>query len=329
MLTWPHPEGDWKANYDNAVKTFLNIAETISQYELVLIVCPDTRQQTEIRNKLNKTHTNPDNLRFAIAPSNDTWARDHGPITIIENNKPLLLDFIFNGWGNKYPSDLDNKISPKLHSDHIFGNTGMESINFILEGGSIDSDGMGTLMTTRKCLLSSSRNSTLNEQDIIISLQNSLGIDSILWLNHGELSGDDTDSHIDTLARFCENNTIAYVECNDHDDEHYDSLMAMKNELQQFRNKNGQPYKLLALPLPSAKYNEQGDRLPATYANFLVINSAVLVPIYHDDNDTEAIKALGKCFPGRKIIGINCNALIEQFGSLHCVTMQFPEGVLS
>ncbi|WP_455216752.1 agmatine deiminase family protein, partial [Kaarinaea lacus] len=324
MLTWPRPEGDWNANFESAENAFLNIAGAISQYELVLIVCSDDQQQNDIREKLENTNAVHENFRFACLPSNDTWARDHGPITVIQNGTPLLLDFVFNGWGNKYPSDLDNKISRQLHSENIFGSTAMEPINFVLEGGSVDSDGMGTLLTTRNCLLNPSRNKNLDEQGIESFLKKYLGIESVLWLNHGELSGDDTDSHIDTLARFTDKNTIAYVACNDQDDEHYDSLMAMQEELQQFRDRDGQAYKLVGLPLPSPKFNRQGDRLPATYANFLVINNAVLVPTYNDENDTLVLNALGECFPGRKIIGINCTALIEQFGSLHCVTMQFP-----
>ena len=173
-----------------------------------------------------------------------------------------------------------------------------------------------------------SRNGNVNQRNVEETLREHLGIDRTLWLGHGELSGDDTDSHIDTLARFCNINTIAYVDCNDTKDEHYNQLTAMRDELLQFMNKNNMPYKLVPLPLPSAKYHDKGKRLPATYANFLIINNAVLVPTYNDDNDAQAINSLQDCFPERKIIGINCTALIEQFGSLHCITMQFPKNVL-
>ena len=328
MLTWPHLKGDWKFNFEKAEKTFLNIAKQISLHELVLIVCEDEKQRNEIQEKLNQCDVNPDRLRFSTAPSNDTWARDHGPITIFKKNTPLLLDFIFNGWGNKYPSELDNNISRDLQRKRIFGETQMESINFILEGGSLDTDGNGTLLTTRKCLLSPSRNKNFNQPEIEETLKEHLGVNRILWLGHGELSGDDTDSHIDTLARFCNENTIAYVECDNREDEHYESLAIMYEEISQFRNKDNQPYKLVPLPLPSAKFNREGKRLPATYANFLIINGAVLVPTYDDGMDQIALKRLQSCFPDRKIIDINCSALIEQFGSLHCVTMQFPKNVL-
>jgi agmatine/peptidylarginine deiminase len=329
MLTWPHKQGDWKSNFDEAEKTFLNIAKQISMHELVLIVCENEKQRTEIQAKLNQCDVNPDKLRFSTAPSNDTWSRDHGPITVFERETPLLLDFIFNGWGNKYPSEFDNKISRQLQSKKIFGDTQMESINFILEGGSLDTDGNGTMLTTRKCLLNPSRNKNFNQQEIEKTLIKHLGIDRVLWLGHGELSGDDTDSHIDTLARFCDGSTIAYVKCDNHKDEHYENLTAMHEELLQFKDKENQPYKLVPLPLPSAKFNKEGKRLPATYANFLIINGAVLVPTYEDDMDEIALKTLQSCFINRRIININCSALIEQFGSLHCVTMQFPKNVLT
>lgn len=328
MLTWPHQKSDWKSNLEAAENTFLNIATQISLYELVLIVCVNKQQQSEIQKKLAQSGANTGRLRFSTVASNDTWARDHGPITILEDNKPLLLDFIFNGWGNKYPSELDNKISRQLHNKNIFGKTRMQSIGFVLEGGSLDSDGNDSLLTTRKCLLNPSRNNTLNQQEVEKALLEYFGANRILWLSHGELSGDDTDSHIDTLARFVDRTTIAYVECKDHNDEHYKKLAAMHEELLQFKDSSNQPYKLVPLPLPSAIYNRKGKRLPATYANFLIINDAVLVPTYNDDNDVIALTTLQRCFPERKIIDINCTALIEQFGSLHCITMQFPRNVL-
>jgi len=329
MLTWPRREGDWASNFDAAEKTFLDIARQISVHEKVLIVCSDENQQITIQQQLKNSHAETNNLIFAIAGSNDTWARDHGPITVFENDGLRLLDFIFNGWGGKYPSDLDNKITQSLANKKVFGENIMESINFVLEGGSIESDGQGTLLTTSHCLLSPSRNSTLGKQEIELSLRQHLGTHHILWLNHGNLAGDDTDGHIDTLARFCDHKTIAYVSCDDPDDEHYNELEAMREELEQFRDRDGKAYRLIPLPLPSAKYNSKGKRLPATYANFLIINHAVLVPTYNDSKDKLASSILQECFPERKIINIDCAALIEQFGSLHCVTMQFPAGALN
>lgn len=327
MLTWPHLKGDWASNYEAAEETFTNIATVISSQELVLVICADD-QQEHIKNKLNKTGANMTNIRFATAESNDTWARDHGPITVIENNKPLLLDFQFNGWGNKYPSDLDNAINQHLKQTGVFGNNRLDTVKFVLEGGSIESDGHGTLLTTENCLLNPSRNYNYSRQEIEDTLREQLGINRILWLSQGKLEGDDTDSHIDTLARFCDEKTIVYVSCNDPKDKHYSELMAMREQLGQLRDSVNKPYNLVPLPLPSAKYNKEGKRLPATYANFLIINNSVIVPIYNDSQDDEALSALQKCFPNRKVISIDCSALIEQFGSLHCVTMQLPEAVL-
>ena len=204
----------------------------------------------------------------------------------------------------------------------------MQACEFVLEGGSIDTDGEGTLLTTTACLLTESRNPQLDQQQIEMRLKTELGVTRILWLQHGFLAGDDTDSHIDMLARFCAPDTIAFMQCDDPGDEHFESLAAMAQELRQFRTRDGQPYRLIGLPLPAAIYNSVGQRLPASYANFLIINDAVLVPQYNDRSDEIVLKRLAACFPDRQMIGIPCRALIEQYGSLHCLSMQFPDGVL-
>lgn len=329
MLTWPQQESDWAENYHAAEKTFCDIASHVSHEERVLVVCADEEHQSHIQSQLSKSRAISENLRFVIAPSNDTWARDHGPITVVEEDSPVLIDFIFNGWGNKYPSDRDNAITRTLHDAGVFGNHRIQHANFVLEGGSVESDGKGTLLTTVDCLLSNTRNPGYPRQEITDYLNQQLGTERILWLEHGKLEGDDTDGHIDTLARFCDEYTIAYVACDDPDDEHYAELMTMEEELKKFRRADNTPYQLARLPLPSAKYNDKRERLPATYANFLIINHAVLVPTYDDDKDKEALATLAACFPDRRIIGINCCALIQQYGSLHCVTMQLPYEILS
>jgi agmatine deiminase len=239
----------------------------------------------------------------------------------------LLLDFQFNAWGGKYDYKLDNQITTRLQQQGIFS-VPRQSVEFVLEGGSIESDGAGTLLTTR-CLLSSSRNPGWSQQQIEQELQTELGVKRILWLHHGELAGDDTDAHIDTLARFTSVSQIAYVKCDDETDEHFTPLLKMEQELLALRTADGQPYDLVPLPLPDPVYNKQGKRLPATYANFLIINNAVLLPVYDQRKDQLAIDALQNCFPNRDIIAINCLPLIHQFGSLHCVTMQFPAGILA
>jgi agmatine deiminase len=264
---------------------------------------------------------------YAI-PSNDTWSRDFGPLTVLEDGVPVLLDFGFNGWGLKFAAGQDNQITARLQAAGAFGARERRVPGLILEGGSIESDGAGTLLTTAECLLGPNRNPQLSRQGVEAELRRWLGAERILWLENGYLAGDDTDSHIDTLARLCPNDTIAYVACDDERDEHYEALRRMEAELRAFRNRDGRPYRLLPLPWPTAKYDADGERLPATYANFLVINDAVLVPTYQDSGDAAALAAVGQAFPDRAIIGIDCLPLILQHGSLHCVTMQLPRGVL-
>lgn len=269
------------------------------------------------------------NVRTFIVPTNDTWIRDYGPLSVISRQNTLqLLDFEFNAWGNKYQSNNDNLVNRRLQEQGAFQQTPLKSIPWVLEGGSIETDGYGTLLTTANCLLSKQRNAEQNKARIEQALQEHLGATRILWLDHGALEGDDTDSHIDTLARFTDPNTICYVSCDQAEDPHYLPLKQMAQTLQTFRNHAGKPYRLVPLPWPKAKINRNGKRLPATYANFLIINHAVLVPIYNDPADNKAIAIFKQLFPEREVIALNCLSLIEQFGSLHCATMQLPEGVI-
>lgn len=301
LLAWPHEKTDWAPVLESAQETFRTIASVIQGYEKVIFVHPESYD----------------------IPTNDTWARDFGPITIEEDGQPVLLDFIFNGWGDKFPADLDNEITRELHSKRAFGNTPLRSIDYILEGGSIESDGAGTILTTTKCLLNPNRNPQFSKSQIEDRLREEFGAHTTLWLEHGELAGDDTDAHIDTLARFCPDKTIVYQACTDPADEHFEELKAMENELKAFAD-----FRLLPLPWPSAKSDVEGHRLPATYANYLVINRAVLVPIYNDPADEAAMEVIQEAYPERDIVGIDCSTLLLQHGSLHCVTMQIPKGVL-
>ena len=263
------------------------------------------------------------------APANDTWARDHGPITVDTADGPALLDFRFNAWGDKFPWEKDDALNRHLANAGVFGKHPLQPVDFVLEGGSIESDGAGTLLTTSECLLTPSRNPSMDRTAIEQLLEEVLGVDRILWLNHGYLAGDDTDSHIDTLARFCAPDHICYVTCPDVADEHYSALAAMEEELQEFRQADGTPYRLTPLPWPDPIYDEDGERLPATYANFLIINGAVLLPVYDVPQDEEAVRIMAGIFPDREIIPIDCRPLIYQHGSLHCVTMQIPAGVVT
>lgn len=328
QLTWPHAEGDWAPHLALVEPSFVEIARQVSLRERVLIACNDADHLAHVRALLTRAGVAMAQVRLFAVPSNDTWARDHGPITVLDGNRPLLLDFGFNGWGLKYRANLDNQITRRLHGLGAFGDAPLRTVGLILEGGGIESDGAGTLLTTSQCLLSPNRNPHLDQAGLEAELRRCFGVERVLWLQHGYLAGDDTDSHVDTLARLCDPRTIAYVRCDDPADEHYAELQAMEAELRTFRTADGQPYRLVPLPWPAPKFDAEGERLPATYANFLIINGAVLVPTYDDPKDAEALAALAACFPEREIVGVPCAPLILQFGSLHCVTMQIPEGVV-
>ena len=328
MLTWPHPHGDWQPWLSQVELVFANIAFHIAERELLLINCYDEKHRRHVETTLAQRGVKMANLRLVIAPSDDTWARDHGPITVEENGRPILLDFTFNGWGGKYPSELDNTLNRRLAAQGVFDAGALKQIDLVLEGGSIETDGQGTLLTTEACLLTSTRNGHLTQAQIEEQLGDALGVHHFLWLQHGYLAGDDTDSHIDTLVRFCDPDTLCYVSCHEKEDEHYDELTAMENELRALRNQQGQPYRLVPLPMPQPTLSDHGERLPATYANFLIINGAVLVPIYGDEADSLALAQIARCFPRHEIIAIDCLPLVTQYGSLHCTTMQLPQGIL-
>lgn len=323
QLTFPHAASDWAYMLNEATACFVDIAREISKRQPLLVVCADLHLAHQ---KLG--HLPQDNITYVEIPSNDTWARDHGGITVRKNGCPVVLDFTFNGWGMKFAANLDNQITRRLFEKKMFPEhvKRKNRKKFILEGGSIESDGNGTILTTAQCLLAPNRNH-LSQEKLEQKLKKYLGAERVLWLQNGYLAGDDTDNHIDTLARFCSEDTIAYVACTDTTDEHYEALKRMEEELKAFRIHGSKNiYNLIPLPMADAVYDENGFRLPATYANFLIINDAVLVPTYNSPKDAIALNQLQTAFPGREIVGINCTALIRQHGSLHCVTMQYAFG---
>lgn len=324
QLTWPHENSDWAYMLEEVTACFVNLATEILKRQQLIIVCVDSATvKYELR---DVEHLFP-NLTLVELPSNDTWARDHGGISVVSLGQKQIYDFTFNGWGLKFASNFDNQINRGLAEKGIFSRD-IRFVNkkdFVLEGGAIESDGKGTLLTTSECLLSPNRNPHLNKDEIEEYLIRSFGLKRVLWLDYGYLAGDDTDSHIDTLARFCDEHTIAYVKCDDQADEHYDALSNMEKQLKTFSDYEGNPYRLIPLPMAKAVYDENADRLPATYANFLIMNEAVLIPFYNDEaTDEIARQQLQLAFPTREIIGVDCSALIRQHGSLHCVTMQYP-----
>ena len=322
QLTWPHEKSDWAYMLDEVVRCFTDIAIAISRRERLLIVAPNV---DEVRKHLQTTAANIQNIKFFSCDTNDTWARDHAFITVLGDNVPHYLDFEFNGWGRKFAAELDNAINNKLYDAGIVQGEYEDCLSLVLEGGSIESDGKGTLLTTSQCLLAPHRNQPLTQEQIEKRLKDMLHVKRVLWLDHGNLIGDDTDGHIDTIARFAPNDTILFVQCNNQNDEQFADLQAMEAQLSLFRTEEGKPYNLLPLPSPDPIFDEDGERLPATYANFLVINGAVLYPTYSQpENDRKAGEIIKSAFPGYEIVGIDCRALIKQHGSLHCVTMQYP-----
>lgn len=323
QLTFPHSDSDWSPYLDTVIPCFVTIAETISRFQKVIVVCEDKNLVKKYLENIDKNQ-----LILEEIPSNDTWTRDHGGIVVEENGEYAILDFIFNGWGMKFAANKDNLITFQLFEKGIFKTNILYKVGMVLEGGAIESDGKGTIMTTTTCQLSPNRNPHLNQDDVEENFKELFGAKKVLWLENGFLEGDDTDSHIDTLARFCNENTIAYVKCTDPEDVHFTALSQMEKELSSFTDLQSKPYNLVALPMPDPCYNDEGKRLPATYANFTIINGAVLVPIYGAPQDQEAIDILSQVFSDREVIGINCFPLILQHGSLHCVTMQFPETVV-
>ncbi len=322
QLTWPHAQSDWAYLLNEVEECFIQIATEIAQRQQLIIVCSNA---AHVKNKLAGARLS--NISVYEIDSNDTWARDHGGITVFEEGKPLIYDFCFNGWGMKFAANHDNQITRQLYKAGALEGYLYTNMNFfVFEGGSIESDGNGTLLTTEECLLSANRNDSLSKAEIESCLFRFFGAKQVLWLKNGSLAGDDTDSHIDTLARFCDKETIAYVKCDNTKDEHYPALQQMEKEIRAFRQLNGEYYKLIPLPLPTPVYDpDDGHRLPATYANFLIINEAVLLPVYNVDTDQDAIEALKNAFPNREIVPIDCSLLIRQHGSLHCISMQYPE----
>lgn len=332
QLTWPHADTEWY-QLEKVLECYVEIACNIIRYEPLIVACRDI---DEARSDMERISTEkglePDFSRifFYRTPLNDTWARDHGGIAVFgDEGEKYLYDFVFNGWGLKFAANLDNRITRNIFDSGAFRPDvmGVDMRPFVLEGGSIDTDGCGTLLTTTECLCSVNRNEYLTREEIEGELKSAFGLDRVLWLDHGAVIGDDTDSHVDILARFCSPDTIAYTQCTDPDDPNYEELSKMERQLGTFRTKDGRPYRLIPLPLPEPLYLDD-YRLPATYANFLILNGAVLVPGAGSATDGIAKTQLQKAFPDREVRMIDCRPLLSGHGSLHCITMQFPEGYL-
>ncbi|MGR9115925.1 MAG: agmatine deiminase family protein [Gammaproteobacteria bacterium] len=322
LIAWPHKTGDFGDNLADVERSYSFIANTISRYQTLIVVCKDPAHQQHIAQLLNNDNSN---IRYIHADYNDIWVRDTAFLTVEQNGKVQLLNFKFNGWGGKYPHAADNALNQTLLKNPPFQNHACTDIDMVLEGGSIESDGLGTLLTTKQCLLNPNRNPHLMQRDIEDRLSEYFGTQRVLWIDQENLAGDDTDAHIDTLVRFCTPDTLAYTASSDPSETHYQSLKNMEAQLQALRTSSGTPYRLIPLEMPKPIFDQEGRRLPANYANFLIINDAVLVPCYDDPMDQVAQEQIRKCFPAHEILAVPCRPIVHQYGSLHCMTMQFPE----
>lgn len=325
LIAWPHANTDWAERLAEVEATYIVLAAAITRFQPVLICVADTTLGAHAQTRLSAHGVDMSRVRFVTVAYDDTWLRDSGPITLRDGNHFRLLDFCFTAWGGKFEASQDDRLVEALSTQGVFGNTPRQRIEFALEGGAIETDGDGTLLTTWQCL--HERHPDLDRAELSAKLADWLQQDRVLWLEHGALEGDDTDAHIDTLARFAPGDAIVFQACDDTTDSHYADLKAMADEITALRTKDGQPYRLF--PLPWAKpILDAGRRLAASYANYLIINGAVLMPAYGDANDASAAAVLAQAYPGREVVQVPCRALIWQNGSLHCITMQLPEGVL-
>ena len=375
MLTWPHEDTDWKPYLTEITETFVAMSREIAAREHLLIVVPKAEIVPEEIRQMER-------VVIFECPTDDTWARDHGPIVLKGSEgdgkrsekgvkecgvRRLWLDFRFNGWGEKFPAENDNRIVAQFFEEMTRSeergarseerearseelstlNSQLSTLNvqlenhqdFVLEGGSIESDGRGTIFTTSQCLLAPNRNQPLTREEIEAELKRRLRAERVVWLDYGNLVGDDTDGHIDTIVRCAPDDTLLYVGCDDENDEQFADFRALEQQLKSLQTADGKPYRLLRLPMPDAIFEEtiseeggtrkeERERLPATYANFLILNGAVLAPIYgQPENDAEALRVIGKAFPDRNIIPIDARTIIRQHGSIHCLTMQIPSQI--
>ena len=324
LIAWPHAGTDWAERLAGVEETYIALVAAIARFEDVVICVADDDVETYAEIRLRSNRVDMQRVRFATVPYDDTWLRDTGPVSLRDGNAFRLLDFRFTGWGGKFDANDDDRLVERLDADGLFRDADRAPIDFALEGGAIDTDGAGTLLTTWQCL--HERHPEASREELSGKLAGWIAQDRVLWLDHGHLEGDDTDAHVDTLARFAPNDAIVFQACDDETDSHFAELHAMAGEIAALRTQDGKPYRLFPLPWAQPILDE-GRRLAASYANFLIVNGAVLVPAYGDKADNAAAAVLAEAFPGREIVQIPCRPLIWQNGSLHCITMQLPEGL--
>ena len=324
LIAWPHAGTDWAQRLGEVEDTYVALVAAITRFQPAWICVADDDLQTYAEARLRSARVDMDRVRFIAFDYDDTWLRDSGPIVLREGDGFRVLDFHFTAWGGKFEAGRDDRLVESLAAQGVFGAAPRQRIDFALEGGGIETDGAGTLLTTWRCL--HERHPQASRDQLDSKLRGWLAQDRVLWLDHGYLEGDDTDAHIDTLARFAADDAIVFQACDDPADPHYAELQAMAAELAALRTRDGRPYRLFPLPW-AAPILDEGRRLAASYANFLIVNGAVLMPAYGDRADDRAAAVLADAFPGREIVQVPCRPLIWQNGSLHCITMQIPQGL--
>jgi agmatine/peptidylarginine deiminase len=326
LIAWPHAGTDWAERLADVESTYLALAAAVTRFQPLIIVVADASLREHVEARLQGTDADMARIRFVELPYDDTWLRDSGPITLRDGDRFQLTDFRFTGWGGKFGAEQDDALIAGLVDAGVFGKAAHKRIDWALEGGGIESDGAGTVLTTWRCL--TQRHPDQSREEMSGILRDGLHAKRILWLDYGYLEGDDTDAHIDTLARFAPGERIVYQACGDAGDVHHEELQRMGEELAALRTVDGKPYTLHPLPWAEPILDE-GRRLAASYANYLIVNGGVLVPAYGDKHDDEAARIIGEAHPGRAVVQVPCRPLIWQNGSLHCITMQLPAGLVS
>ncbi len=328
LLIWPHADSDWAARREVAEAAFGALALAVCRFEPLVIACHDQVTRRRAIEHMQDLGCPRAAFTTALAPSDDTWARDIAPITVFDDEHPLCIDFAFDGWGGKYRSERDAAFAGNLLDNPGFATLGREHGDFVLEGGAIETDGAGTLLVNRRTVLDPVRNRELDREDAEARFRRHFGIERMLWLDVEPVPGDDTDGHIDTLARFTDIDTIVHATPHSADDPAAATLATLHEQLTELRTADGRPCELVPLPNPAPFTDERGFPCPATYANFVIVNDAVLVPAYADANDGVAVERLQERFPGRTIVPVPSRTFVTQAGGPHCLTMHFPQGTL-